>query len=425
MRLPVVFALLALGPALLPGRAPAQQNPHGKLPEGVDCADCHTPKSWKPDPATVKFDHDRQTSFPLRGRHKNLACRSCHLDLSFADPVLRSADCATCHADVHRGAYAQRCVECHTTVSFSDMSALQVHSRTTFPLTGAHLQISCRACHVNDQLGAFTALDPQCISCHQTDFANAQSVDHSQFPTDCLRCHVTIAWTAYVRFDHPTVSNGFQLLGAHARIRCSSCHGPNLTPLFSPANDQDCFACHQPDYARAHPGNVFPTTCTQCHSVDTWSGANFDHAAVANGFRLLGAHANIPCESCHSPTDWSVPFQPTNDQDCYACHSADYQREHAGSGFPTTCLACHTIDTWGGANFANHDAQFFPIYSGAHRGRWSSCQDCHIQSNDFTVFSCFQCHQQAETDSHHRDVRNYSYDSNRCYQCHPQGRAGG
>jgi hypothetical protein len=405
-----------------PDGVAAQQSPHGKLPEGVDCSDCHTPRSWTPDPKAMTFDHERQTGFPLRGRHRDVPCRSCHLDLSFADPVLRDADCATCHADVHRGAYAQRCSDCHSAVSFHDLPALQVHARTTFPLTGAHVQISCRTCHIDDQLGAFTSLDPQCTACHEDDAANAGAVDHTNFPPDCLRCHGTLAWTAYVRFDHPTVSGGFRLEGAHARIRCSSCHGPTMEPLFQPANDQDCVACHQNDYEREHPGGSFPTTCLSCHNVETWSGATFDHALVANGFRLLGAHARIDCESCHSPTDWSVPFAPAGDQDCISCHTDDYQQEHAGSGFPTTCLTCHTVDTWDGASFTDHDAQFFPIYSGAHRDKWQSCQECHTQPDNFQVFSCFACHSQAETDDDHREENGYRYDSNACYQCHPNGR---
>ena len=419
--LPALLTLLALG--TLSARATAQQSPHGKLPEGVDCADCHTPESWKPEPATVKFDHGRQARFPLEGRHRDVSCRRCHLDLTFADPVLRGAECATCHADVHRGAYAQRCSECHTAVSFSDMSVREIHARTTFPLTGAHLQIACRACHVDSQLGTFAPLDPQCLTCHQAEYEGAQPVSHATFSTDCLRCHNTIAWTAYVRFDHPAVANGFRLLGAHQRIRCESCHGPDMTPLYQPANDQDCITCHGDDYAREHPGGGFPETCLDCHTVETWSGATFEHAVVADGFRLLGAHARIPCESCHSPTDWSVLFSPSSDEDCISCHADDYAGEHAGSGFPTTCLACHTVETWEGADFSNHDPLYFPIYSGVHRDKWQSCQTCHVQPDNFQVFSCFSCHSQTETDEKHREESGYRYDSSACYQCHPNGRA--
>jgi len=144
---------------------------------------------------------------------------------------------------------------------------------------------------------------------------------------------------------------------------------------------------------------------------------------AARGFRLLGAHARIACESCHSPSDWSVPFTPTGDEDCISCHTDDYQQEHAGSGFPTTCLTCHTIDTWDGASFVNHDAQFFPIYSGPHKDKWQDCQTCHVQANNFQVFSCFACHGQTKTDDQHKEEAGYRYDSNACYQCHPNGRS--
>ena len=37
-------------------------------------------------------------------------------------------------------------------------------------------------------------------------------------------------------------------------------------------------------------------------------------------------------------------FNPTSDQDCAECHQADYDDEHAGTGFPTTCLECHNTN---------------------------------------------------------------------------------
>jgi len=122
---------------------------------------------------------------------------------------------------------------------------------------------------------------------------------------------------------------------------------------------------------------------------------------------------------------YQLVFQPapTSPDDCIACHQADYNREHAGSGFPTNCLTCHDGQRWGGASFANHDSQAFPIYSGVHNGRWSSCSQCHTSQSDYTVFSCFACHGQSETNARHTDVGNYSYDSARCYACHPTGRA--
>ena len=432
IRFPGACVLLALA-AGLTRPAAAQQNPHGTLPPGLECGDCHTPKSWKPDPATVKFDHNRQTGFKLVGRHRDVACRSCHLSVKFDEATLKGADCATCHADVHRGAYAERCASCHTTVSFADVPGLQIHARTTFPLTGAHAQITCRTCHVDDRGGAFAPVDPQCISCHRADYERASPVNHvaANYPTDCTRCHITVAWPAHVSFDHVSLSNGFRLLGAHARVRCTSCHAAaDMTPLFHPANDQDCVTCHQPDYDRAHPGNSFPTVCANCHTVEAWGGATFDHAQVANGFRLQGAHASLACSQCHA-ADMTPLFHPTNDQDCISCHQPDYQAapNHVARSYSQTCLQCHTQTTWEGATFA-------------HTPSMTDCASCH--HDDFIAASspvnhttqgiieaaCSQCHSNSasswqQTTYVHGDcynnTTNRAHQNARCEQCHATG----
>lgn len=339
----------ALAAALLAGphAAALAQGPHGTLSPGLDCAACHSPDDWKVNLRTVAFDHDRAARFKLEGRHREAACRSCHLSLRFSEPALEDAECASCHADVHRGAFAAQCAECHTPAGFGQVPALEVHRRTSFALTGAHAGLACQACHVDDRLGAFAPLDPQCVECHRADYAAARPLDHQAagFPTDCTECHTTLAWAHGVRFEHAGASGGFALVGAHARLACARCHDADLGPL----------------------------------------------------------------------------FQPAGQNDCVACHDDDYQREHSGTGFPPTCLDCHTVETWGNATFADHGL-VFPIDRGPHSGR--SCQDCHVQPGDFRVFSCLGCHRQAETDGHHREEPGYRYESSACYSCHPDGRAG-
>jgi hypothetical protein len=41
------------------------------------------------------------------------------------------------------------------------------------------------------------------------------------------------------------------------------------------------------------------------------------------------------------------------------------------------------------------------------------------------VFSCITCHEhdKTSTDSEHRGVSNYVYNSANCYACHPTGRS--
>jgi hypothetical protein len=96
----------------------------------------------------------------------------------------------------------------------------------------------------------------------------------------------------------------------------------------------------------------------------------------------------------------------------------DFEDEHTGSGFPTTCLECHTATTW---SFTHPD---FPIYSGKHAREWPTCQTCHDQPETFMVFTCLNCHEhrQSEADAEHREVNGYVYESTACYTCHPDGR---
>ncbi len=332
-------------------------NPHGDLSWDLECSVCHTPTGWKPAKARMDFDHDRETSFVLVGRHREAACTGCHIGARFDEPKVSSNDCATCHVDVHLGNLSDNCAECHSTVSFTDVPGLSVHSRTGFPLTGAHVQLSCESCHIDDRGGAFTALDSDCFACHEADYHSTASPDHAAlgFSRNCEGCHATLAWG----------------------------------------------------------GGLW----------DAGGGEPFDHAAVSGGFDLIGAHAAARCESCHIVPGFAPIFQAADESDCIACHQPDYQRAHSGTGFPTGCLTCHTVDNWIGTEFTAHDQLYFPIYSGMHNGVWKNdCRSCHTVPDNFQVFSCIDCHTQGKMDPPHRNVSGYAWVSALCYQCHPDGK---
>ena len=257
-----------------------------------------------------------------------------------------------------------------------------------------------------------------CIACH----ADAYLGKHggSSTPETCLQCHTGPTWTGG-DFDHTAASNGFELLGVHAVLSCAACHQADGTPKYPGVGDDQCVACHQSDYDGQHGGSGTPTTCLQCHTRDAWSGSGFDHSTASSGFDLLGAHTSLACTACHQ-ADGTPKYPGVGDNQCVACHRSDYDGEHSGSGYPTTCLTCHTRSAWSGAEF-DHDAQFFPISSGKHQGKWSGCTTCHTDSSDYSNFTCFACHQhdQSRMDDKHSDVSGYAYDSDRCYACHPTG----
>ena len=84
---------------LAPGRgAPREcgschRDPHeGAL--GTACASCHGAAAWSGEP--LRFDHARDTSFPLDATHGALPCASCHADRRFA---ARATRCEGCHED--------------------------------------------------------------------------------------------------------------------------------------------------------------------------------------------------------------------------------------------------------------------------------------------------------------------------------------
>jgi len=269
-----------------------------------------------------------------------------------------------------------------------------------------------------------TPLENSCMRCHTMQ--NPTSHIGWGFPASaCAYCHVTDGEPhgVLIAGGHQNASGGFELLGAHASFDCTTCHEAGTGVVFpgDPSGDEDCIACHQSDYAAVHPAG-WPTVCLDCHTTASWTRGPLDHEVASGGFRLLGAHTALECNSCHDPATWAPYWQPANDADCIACHQADYDAQHGAAGYPLACLTCHTRDAWESPDF-DHDADYFPIFSGTHDNRWANCQTCHTDVNNFKVFTCFNCHyhNQNAMDAQHAGVSSYRYVSSACIGCHPTG----
>ncbi len=317
--------------------------------------------------------------------------------------------------DYPHGSYSAECGMCHEPDRWVPAKPGPVFRHPPkFALRGAHQTAACRACHVSLD---FATAPSACADCHS-------DVHLGELGTDCARCHTPVNFLDRSKQLSEHRQTRFPLVGAHVSEDCEACHAPQpqgtLTWVGVPV---DCEACHLPEYQATtdpdHETAGFPTTCVQCHVPTVWSRARFDHAGTA--FPLTGAHTTLPCADCHASGYSGTPTA------CYACHQADYEAttdpNHTAVGFPTDCSLCHNTTTFDVGSFAQHDAQFFPIYTGTHRNRWNQCADCHTQPGNFASFSCFACHEQNETAGHHDEVSGYAYDSNLCYQCHPRGRA--
>ncbi|MEZ5059156.1 MAG: hypothetical protein R2879_19135, partial [Saprospiraceae bacterium] len=310
------------------------------------------------------------------------------------------------------------CASCHNPNGWEiDRSTLAFdHDTTTFALLGQHAVVDCKSCHTTL---VFEQVESECISCH-TDM-HQQTVG-----TDCARCHSSQNWLVDDITDIH-IQNGFQLLGVHNTIDCKECHTSASDLLFERIGN-DCINCHMDDFTATtnpnHPGAGFSTNCIECHDMSgtdwtTVPGADINH----DFFPLTKGHDINDCVRCHIDNNFS-----NLSTDCISCHQNDFDNtsnpNHSGAGFSVNCNNCHTTDPgWSPAQYTDHDATFFPIYSGEHAGVWNSCAECHTDPNDYASFTCTTCHQNPETDNEHNGVNGYVYENTACLACHPTGTA--
>lgn len=387
------------------------QSPHGTELQ-IDCAQCHTSEGWAIDYDELQFDHS-QTSFELEGTHEQVDCKSCHATLIFNETP---TDCISCHVDVHSQSVGNDCMRCHTTDNWLVFDTPEIHEQNGFPLIGVHTNLSCVECHSQESSLIFNPIGNECIECHRDDFLATQSPNHMNagFSQDCIECHTTTGFG----WDGANVNHDFfPLTQGHDIQDCSQCHDvTNFSDISA-----DCFACHQNDFAQTtnpnHDNAGFSTNCIECHTTAPgWMPATLEH----DFFPLTLGHDIMDCNACHATGNFSDT--PT---DCFACHMDDFAQttnpNHEAANFPTDCVQCHTTNpNWMPATF-DHDDMFFPIYSGRHEDVWNQCTDCHTNSNDFSVFTCLNCHPAGDTADEHDGVSGYMYESNACFQCHPTG----
>lgn len=212
---------------------------------GQDCGACHSPDGWQP----AKFDHNL-SAFKLEGEHAEVRCEKCHENNVFKGTP---TDCYSCHQkdDEHNGQFGTDCSACHTPKGWEDANF--DHSRSNFPLTGAHAQVRCEKCHTN---GQFKGLDTACVSCH------AEPTEHmGDFGTDCAACHTTTAWT-------PATFNGDHTFpmdhGEGGISSCATCHPAGYKTY-------TCYGCHEHNESNIRSKHLEEgisnfENCMECHA---------------------------------------------------------------------------------------------------------------------------------------------------------------
>jgi len=143
-------------------------------------------------------------------------------------------------------------------------------------------------------------------------------------------------------------------------------------------------------------GVAYLSACDVGYPTSQWDAANVDHAVISNGFELVGVHEDALCSGCHQATDYALKYQPANNQDCQACHMADYEAKHGPLGYPTTCTLCHTPTDWGDGSFDHTSASGGFNLWGPHLEL--PCTACHIAGSWQVRFDpedssdCGACH---------------------------------
>lgn len=239
-----------------------------------DCGRCHATTLFA-EVDRGDFDHDRWTAFALEGRHADAACEACHPAGREPDPLGRAFgfvhevfdgpadDCATCHADVHRGLFDRPglpervggeagCERCHSTEGFRPAARELLdderwHGRWTgYPIAGFHERVACEDCHPRS---ATPDADGRTLGRAATSCSDCHADPHvGQFGPrgqDCASCHLDDGGLA---FDHQRDSR-FPLDETHAKLECGACHRP--WPL--------------PGGGSAVRFKPLGTTCTDCH----------------------------------------------------------------------------------------------------------------------------------------------------------------
>ena len=283
----------------------------------------------------------------------------------------------------HGEKFNMKCSNFHKTDNWKvDLQNVKFdHSNTGFSLVGQHKTIRCGLCH--KQL-KFSGTPKKCADCHK-------DVHQNSVGFDCARCHTPNVWVVTnIMGIH---ENGrFPLSGAHQTVDCYQCHKTESQLNFEPIG-VDCFQCHKAQYfATNNPNHIqlgLGTNCEECHSLFTssWGSAGFVHGF----FPLRGGHAISDCSVCHAANTYKGL-----DPDCNSCHNANYlsttNPNHISVQFSTDCAFCHSIDGWRPADYKEHDALYFKIYSGTHEGEWDVCSDCHTSPSNYSTYSCLKCH---------------------------------
>ncbi len=330
---------------------------------GDRCGTCHNENNW----ADKKFDHDKDTKYPLKGKHVEVICDLCHIGKKYKDIP---KDCVACHQinDVHDKKNGTQCETCHTSKKWDEIQFDHMRD-AKYELTGRHQQLNCINCHKGSLYK--DKLETSCISCHKND-----DLHNGKNGNECKSCHTTSNWNKST-FSHDKDTD-FPLQGLHKDLVCESCHKAQKNDQLK--RDKKCISCHHDD--DVHKGQE-GDTCSNCHNEKGWGNEVFFQHDITK-FPLIGFHAALACEECHLSSE----FQGV-ELECNSCHAPDDIHEKR---LGVTCHTCHNPNGWVRWVF-NHDIQTDYELTGKHDGL--DCHACHrepLEEKNKMSQSCVSCH---------------------------------
>ncbi|MEW8029962.1 MAG: cytochrome c3 family protein [Candidatus Thiodiazotropha sp.] len=230
------------------------------------------------------------------------------------------------------------------------------------PIT-AHAEIAtdCFACHA-----PFIGSTPEkCIACHKVEDIGLKTTKgapigaekkqvafHQQLiEADCVACHSdhngVMAFRPISQFSH-------ELVAVTMREQCETCH--------------------------ANPGDVLHRkiggNCSQCHAIDGWKPATFDH----DDYFRFDRHHTTECATCHIDDDF-------DSYTCYGCHEhsrSSVRSEHVEEGIfdYEICVECHRSGDedeaewrWRSRYEDTRRTGREPIFDGEKKGRFRGWRD--------------------------------------------------
>jgi len=359
-----------------------------------DCAGCHSTQEWK----KTRFEHQK-AKFSLTGSHQDVACVKCHKtevprtarqDFVVEDPAgtravrykpLSFARCTDCHSDPHEGRLGTDCASCHNTEGFTGRESGFDHSRTRYPLTGAHQTVDCGECHKGQGAARQKPAFKDCAPCHKDPHEGQLTRPNAR--RTCASCHDTRRFQPSL-FGLAKHNEGKAPLdGAHQAVACLDCHtrpAPAAALRFELGgkgfSGQSCVDCHGDAHNQQATPWMDSRGCLACHSTVAWKAGDFDHNRT--DWKLEGKHAQVACTSCHKPTPQkTVPLKGLG-RACVDCHEDQHLGQFLEEGkSQVDCARCHATTGWKESSF-NHDTSRFPL-DGRHKD--VACADCHIRED--------------------------------------------